>query len=163
MLTNFKICDNLDQCLSRLSGNPKLAVAISREHTQNNRLISASQFYCFESEKIYEYDLNFLVSKNIHFLKDLNKFIQRAIDSGLIKKWHSDNQIRIPYKYINTIHGQLDGVFLICSIMIVVVIFIFIFEKIVYTKVRSPNASRYWKFIEMLIDPDRHFWLGNEF
>lgn len=162
MLTHFKICNNLDQCLSRLSGNPKLAVAISREHVQNNRFISTSQFYCFESENIYEYDLNFLVGKNIPFSKDLNEFIRRVIESGLIKKWHSDSQIRIPNKYINTIHEQLDGVFLICYTMIVVVIFIFILEKIVYTKVRSPNTSRYWKFIEMLIDPDRHFWLENQ-
>lgn len=39
--------------------NPKLAVAISREHAHNNRLNSDRTFYCFESEIIYEYSLEF--------------------------------------------------------------------------------------------------------
>lgn len=161
----FKICDNLDQCLSRLSGNPKLAVAISRERAYNSLLILASQIYCFDSEIIYEFDLKFLVNKNSTILTDLNEFIQSAIESGLIKKWRFDNQmIKLPCKYIQKVYGQLNlehhfGMIIIWGLMITFVFFVFLLERVVYRKVRSSNAARYLKFIEIAIDGERHFWL----
>lgn len=36
-LSNFKICNNLDTCLDQLESNPRLAVAISREHAKRRR------------------------------------------------------------------------------------------------------------------------------
>lgn len=162
-LMKFKICKNLDECLSRLIENSKLAVAISREHAHNSLFISPSQFYCFEkSENIYGYGLKFLVHTNSTFLNDLNEFIQRIIESGLKGKWHSDNQISNPKKYIEESYGQLKaeqllGIYIIWIIGISVIITIYMLERLVYKKVRTLNASRYWKFIEMIIEPDRRF------
>lgn len=168
MLTNYKICENLDQCLCRLDENPKLAVAISREYAYNSHLISPSQFYCFEkSESIYEYTLKFLVRANSTILADLNKFIQRSIENGLMKKWHSDSRIRTAETYTERVYGQLQlsglqGIFIIGGILFALTIFLFLIERLVYRKVRTPNTFRFWKYIEIIIDADRHFWLDNK-
>lgn len=135
MVNYFKICNNLDQCLSRLDGNPKLAVAISRKRAYNSHLTLASHIYCFDSEIIYEYDLKFLVKENSTIFANLNDFIQRAIQSGLIKKWRSDSQmIKMSCKYIQKVNGhlnleQLFGMIVIWGIIIAHVIFVFLLER----------------------------------
>lgn len=50
-------------------------------------LISNCQLRCFD-EVIYEYVLKFLIRRDFAFMKELNKFIQIASASGLIKKWY---------------------------------------------------------------------------
>lgn len=169
MVNNFKICPNLNQCLSQLEVNTKLAVAVSSEYAHS---MSISQFYCFDnSEIIYEYAIKFLVHKNSHYLKDLNEFIQRVIESGLRDKWLSDIKYRTAHTLAESvvtggINGQegmngFQGMVYVWCIMMIIIFSMFLLEKIVYKKVRSSNSSRSWEFIQMLIDPDRHFWLEN--
>lgn len=166
VVSNFKTCGDLALCLSRLNSNSRLAVAISREYAHNNHLIRSSQFYCFESENIYEYDLTFLIRKESPFSEVLNKFIQRAIESGLMKKWRSGSQNRVTNKYIDKTGVYLSsksffGMLSIWGYLIITSIVAFMFEKFVYFKINAPNSSYIWKFVEVFFDGKRHFWVEN--
>lgn len=168
MLERFKICNNLDACLNQLDQNSKLAIAISYEHSQNSLSISSqSSYHCFsKSEIIYEYALKFLVRKNFPHLRELNEFIQRASASGLIEKWRLKNQYR--NNHPNDMFGYLTfehflGIVILgCFLWILFIIFLFI-ERFVYTKNRTTNPLRFWVFIEMVIDPHRHFMLETNY
>lgn len=166
LLEEFHVCENLDECLSQLNWNSKLAVALSHEHAMNSHLISISQLYCFD-EVIYEYALKFLVRRDFAYTKELNKFIQMASAGGLIKQWHKNNKIRSMYKYEQEISLQVTaekefGFAIIWLILMTSVILFAFFEQIVYKKARAPNPSRFWMMIDLIIDSDRHFWLENE-
>lgn len=157
---------NLDECLSQLKHNSKLAVVTSHEHAMNSHLIAFSQLRCF-NEVIYKYALKFLVRHDFAYINELNKFIQIASASGLIKKWHNDNQIHAKFKYEREISEQLTlekeyGFAIIWIVLQMSVILFACFEQIVYKKARAPNPSRFWLIIELIIDSDRHFWLKNE-
>lgn len=163
-LRNFKLCENLDVCLSRLLREPKLAVAISYEHAQNSHLILSTDIYCFErSEIIYDYALKFLVRKDFGHLHQLNAFIKAASSSGLIEKWRLDNRIKSQVEngktsYFKTMNmDELQGYFVVCAIMVTVNFVVFLLEKYIHNKVREPNHSRLWNIVEMIINPDRHF------
>lgn len=168
MLNNFKICTNLDECLSQIDVNPKLAVAISLAHASNSYLISSSQLYCFNNlDIIYEYAMKFLVNKNFTYFEKLNDFIGMASAGGLIEKWYSDGRIRAPYKHVERVYGhflmeQMNGILIIWSIAVMIAIISFLNEFFVFMKSRAPNPSRLWIISEMLIDPDRHFWLESK-
>lgn len=167
MLEKFYVYDNLEFCLSQLDHNSRLAVAISREHSQNSRLLLAHDYHCFgKSNIIYEYALKFLVRKNFQYFNDLNRFIQMASSSGLIEKWRSKTQNR--FDYTDSFFGYLTfeyflGIVILGSILwILLIIFLFI-ERIVHAKNRKPNPTRFWIIFEMVIDPDRHFMLENKY
>lgn len=164
MVTHFKICANLDECLTRLDGNPRLAVAISYEQALNSRLIPVSHFYCFEkSEIIQEYALKFLVRKNSTISTQLNKFLQNAIEKGLISKWRMDNQIRsINFNFVQMRLESMRGLFIVWCIVVTSVICLFVLERIVYRKVRTPKTCRYWKYIEIAIDNERQFLINDK-
>lgn len=167
LLKNFMVCDDLDVCLSQLNRNPKLAVAISREHAHNSRLISISELYCFDNfETIHKYALKFLIRKEFTYKSGLNHFIQMASAGGLIEKWRSISRIRSQYAYEKKFYGIITlenfyGIFLIFISILAHLILLHFFENIVNGKARKPNPFRFWLFIEMVIDPYRHFWLEN--
>lgn len=166
-MKNFSICDDLDVCLSQLGHNSKLAVAVSREHSRNSRLIASSQFYCFENTQIiHKYALRFLIRNNFPNLNELNQFIQMSSASGIIEKWRSMSEIQIPYKnyelhYVEMNLENCAGCFVLFFLVYVVVIPLVVFERIVHKKVQSLNVSKVWLIIDMLIDPHRHFWREN--
>lgn len=145
-----------------------MAVAILREHAQSSRLSVSSQFYYFEGlEIIYEYALKFLVHKNFSHSNELNEFIKMASENGLIEKWRKDNLKKHQKHTSERIFRQLSvqnfyGVLVVCFVCIIVLIFVFILERIVYSKTKTINASRFWKIVEMIIDPDRYFMLENK-
>lgn len=151
--------------MSQLYENSKLAVAISREHAINSRLISTDELYCFEkSQIIYEYDLKLFMCTNFPYINELNQFIQMASASGLIKKWRIDNQIRSKImrkeKNYNQLTLEQGYGYLIIWYCLLAFTFLFVFvEKIIYMKARAPNPSKIWILAEMLIDSDRHFLL----
>lgn len=167
-METFKICNDLDWCLSQLHGNAKLAVAISHEHAHNNRLISKSKFYCFKnSEIIYDYALKFLVRKDFPHLKQLNAFIGMTSASGFIKKWHIISRVEPQYTYSPKVYGILTienvGVTYIAWFTIALSTFlVFFLEMFIHKMAIKPNSSRIWKLIEMFINSDRHFWLKNK-
>ena len=166
MIEKFQICEDFDFCLGQLDKNAKLAVAISRERALSSRSELSSRF-CFEHpQTIYEYPMTFLVRRNFSHLNELNQFIQMASAGGLIKKWHANSHIQTLTSKENTF-GNLTlnhyyGCIIIWSIIVLINIFILLLERLVHKKVRLSNPSQFWIIIEMLIDPDRHFWLENK-
>lgn len=167
MLETFKICDDINSCLSQLNHNAKLAVAISRERTLNLNLKSSSKF-CFEyPDTIYEYPMTFSIRRHFPYLKDLNRFIQMASAGGLIWKWRVDNQIQAHYTIKDKTYQQLTlrnyyGFFIISCIILLIDLAILLLEIFAHKKARIPNPSRFWIIVEMIIDSDRHFWLENK-
>lgn len=145
-------------------------MAVSHEYFQyfkKRHLFTAAEIYCFEnSEIIYEYAPKLLVRNGFPFLKELNKFLEMISECGVINKWLSDNYFRTSKKKVNKVYyrftmSNVYGLLLIGALDIFFTVIVFIFEKIVHKKTREPNTSRFWKMIEMLIDPDRYFLLGN--
>lgn len=164
-MENFELCGNLDVCLNFLQEDSKLAVAVSREHAINHQLNSFSPIYCFKrSETIYKYTLKFLMQKDFPYMNELNQFIRRVDAAGLIVKWHSDcNNPNFPkrkQKFYRQIKLQsFYGVFLIWFALQLLTLITFIFEKIIYKKLKAHRPSRFWIFADMFIDPERHFLL----
>lgn len=166
-IEKFKSCENLNTCLKQLEGNPKLAVAISREHALNNHLISASQLYCFEkSEIIHSYHLKFLLNKEFLYKTQLDRFIQMASANGLIEKWYSKRRIKASQKYTERSIGVLtmenaQKLFLEWLSFLLSTIVVLLLEIFIHNRVKN-SRLKIWKLIEMLIDPYRHFWLENK-
>lgn len=164
LLEKFTVCNDLDLCMSQLERNANLAVAVSRKHAHNSHLISISEIYCFEKfETIHEYALKFLLRKDFQLLDELNQFIQMASAGGLIEKWRSVSKIRSQAPNVRQFDGiiRLDtyyGIFIIFFTFYAHVIAFMVFEKVISKKAREPNPSCFLLFIEMVIDPYRHFW-----
>lgn len=160
----------MEICLSQLDSNAKLAVAISREHALSNRLISASQIYCFHKrETIYKYPVTFIVRKHSRYITKLNEMIQLMTTNGIIEKWQSNfryqDQTRLKYKETN--YHQLTAVDLLGGLTILAYVELMafvtlVFEVFIYRKTRKTNCWRLWLLIEMLIDPYRHFLLKDK-
>lgn len=169
-IENFVVCDDLDFCLDQLNWNSALAVAIFFEHARNHLSGPDSQIYCFKnSEIISEYSLKFFVHDDFPYLNELNEFIHLTSASGLIEKWRSNKQmLNQSFTYKRKIHNRLVlynflGIFYVGAVMGIIVISTFFLERFVYTKVRTANTFRFWKIIEMMIDPNRHFLLEKRF
>lgn len=166
-MRNFKIVNNTNQYLNALKWENKLAVATSMELIRHGRFKHLSHIYCFDksNESIYGRSLSILVRNNFSQLNELNRFIDLAKSSGLINQWLKQYQVftEIPLKYEYT-PFQLD------SIMFELVIYIgiaslativLVLELIVNKQVHSPNARKFWRYIEIVIDPYRHFLLND--
>lgn len=165
MLQNFKECDILDQCLYEVEQNSKMALGMSQALGLYSRSISSCQLYCFEnSEIIYEYALKFLMRNDFPYVNELNQFIGIASAAGLIGKWHSHIQMKIqqPRHKSSYSHIKLEsfyGVYVTWMGTQLAVILLFVVEKFVYTKATSSNPRKIWIFLEMVIEPGRHFLL----
>lgn len=159
-----------DEYLSQLKWNDKLAVAVSFELSRSYAPMGNVEFnvqrdiYCFDHRNnIYGYPLKILIQMDFPFLNELNRFTQRVIESGLIEKWlsqyrlHGKEKFQMSYTIVQTEYFYV--LFFIFTLMSIVAILTFIFERIVHQKVRTPNSSSHWRFIEMCIDPYRHFFL----
>lgn len=157
----FKTCKDLNVYLSQLNQNEELAVAISREHVRNSHILP--QPYCFkQSEIIHDYSLTFLVRKDFPHLKDLNKFIAMASASGLIQKWHSGKTIRYRNKKDSHFTSYTTTILFVLVSLGLPIIIIFL-ERLIYKKTHVTNPKRIWLMAEMVIDPDRHFWLETKY
>lgn len=93
----FQVVEHPYIFLNKLEWNNKLAVAVSTElsfsrvKTENSQIFHQMDFYCFDQPNIiYKYSLKMLTRKSFPYLNELNDFIQRASDGGLIVKWLSN-------------------------------------------------------------------------
>lgn len=148
-----------------LEWNDKLAVAISRTQLNDPKFMSDLNMHCIKENKIYDYSLKVLASKDFFFLNDLNEFIQRSVDSGLIVKWLEGNQLRtfttkahsLEYAEVNS--KSLTAFIFVLIFILIIVLLVAITEIIAYKKVQTPNSAAIWQHIEMIINPDRYFLL----
>uniref|UniRef100_A0A182J2K2 Putative ionotropic receptor ligand binding domain-containing protein n=1 Tax=Anopheles atroparvus TaxID=41427 RepID=A0A182J2K2_ANOAO len=93
----YRVCPRMDECLARLRTERLLAVAISRAHSSNSRLIGEAEMYCFpKTDNIYTYSVSMLAKKDFHLLPKMNDLIRRISESGLLGKWQKESEkIRI--------------------------------------------------------------------
>lgn len=167
LLKKFKVCENLDVFLSQHDSNPYLAVAVSLENAQNNRLIPTSKMYCFEnSEIIMKYATQFLVRKDFPHLEELNTFIQAINANGLIIKWMADTRIRPKHQYQSqefkpvTI-DSFKLVFEMWVCLFIGLLLVLIVENIIFHLAHKQNPTKFSQLLEMLIDSERHFLLND--
>lgn len=153
--------------MEELYWNDKLAVAASYTKFRNDRSLFTS-YYCFDRfNSFYGYSLKFLMRKNMDLINALNRFIEQAIESGLINKWLKGNQFEPfnekppEFQYIEADISNYVIVILMCSCILLFASLILYIEKFVDKKVRANNSARFWRYIEMGIDADRHFLLND--
>lgn len=157
-----EISDNFYDNLRQLEWNDKLSVAASRMDVRNNRQLSPLVF-CFDYPNIiHDYSLKFLMRQQCSFMKELDSFIQRAYESGLMIKWLKGKTNIVvekssTFQYIQAKFKQTTVLLLICFGMLLFAFFIFFIERNVANFCRAENPRRIWQFIEMMIDGQRHF------
>lgn len=153
----------MSEHLHQLEWNNKIAVAVSLAEVQNDRRLS-NLVYCF-NDPIYEYSLKMFMRNDFPYINELNQFIQQAMDSGLILKWLKGYQFgssikrseKTLYEYMHN-HEALMLLIVFCCLLLSLAFFMWIIEKIVHKKVCTQNSALIWKYIEMMIDPYRHYW-----
>lgn len=107
------------------------------------------------------------MQKDFALINELNEFILRATDSGLINKWLRGKKFETlkekPQQFQNISIGISSIIVLlfICTGMLVFALSFFIIEIIVDKKVREEISARFWRYIEMSIDPYRYFLLND--
>lgn len=158
---------NPNEYIDELIWNDKLAVAISYARVQSDRSIFTSSF-CFDTfNSINGYSLKFLMRKDFPLINELNEFILRATDSGLITKWLKGKRFETlkekPPQFQNISIGISSIIVLlfICAGMLLFGLSILVIEIIVDTKVREENSAQFWFYIQMIIDPYRYFLLND--
>lgn len=144
-----------------------MAVAISSEFLRNDFLIGKQEIYCLEQNGFrLERGFIFFLRNDFEFINEFNKFIVNAGQGGLIKKWlhsmdrrtyFSDEQI---FERRVTME-QLSILVLLWFLLILFTMFVFYAEKIIHKQIKRRNANGFWIFAEMMIDPDRHFFLND--
>lgn len=163
MLQNFFICPDLDDCLRTLKEHNHLAVAVSRKHALNNPVIAQSDIYCFqEDQNINTFMISMHIKKDHPKLHAINELAQRAFESGLFVKWTKDSKVEFPRQIENTvlisltidlIYGAIFAYVMMMSLSIVILFA----ETLAYSKARMVNAKKYWIYMDIAVDAERHY------
>lgn len=167
-MTKFKTVEHPSEYFDQLQWNDKLAVAASYEESRskakNLSINSKKSIYCFRGENIiYEHSLKILTRKNFPLLNNLNNFIRQASESGLIEKWLKhyqsirDEKSEIEYITVQT-ETLLIELVIFCCMMSLASLAV-ILERKTFQKTRAPNATPFWRYLEMSIDPYRYFFM----
>lgn len=158
----FEQPNDLNNYLHQLKWNNNLAVASYFTEVQNDQIIS-NFAYCFK-DPIFKFSLKMFMQNDFILINELNRFIQQAMETELFFKWLKEYQPNVlnnkveKFQHFKVNVQMFTILFLICGGMLLLAFCIWIIEKIVHKNVRTPNSSTIWRFIEMIIDPDRHFW-----
>lgn len=168
-ITKFKVFEHPSDYFVELEWNNKLAVAAlyeeSRSKTKQSPIEFKKDIYCFGQENIiYEYSLRMLARKDFPLLNDLNIFIRRVSECGLIDKWlksyrslEEDKNNRLSYSAYKL--ENLYFLLVICITLKMLALMTFILEKTTFRKIQTPHARPFWRYVEIIIDPYRHFFL----
>lgn len=145
IVKNFEICTDIDECLYELSTDLKLAVAVSREHSENSPLMSKMNMYCFtRSNNIYNYLISVLARRDHHLLSRINRNIRGVLEAGLLSKWQLDSQRESDLKNFKATGDEEDnativlkwqhvqGAFYVALIGLFVSLIVFLLEIIVF-------------------------------
>lgn len=90
---NFEICDDIDKCLQEIANDLTLAVAVSREHSENSPLMKKTNMFCFtRTNNINNYLVSILARRDHHLLSRMNRNIRGILEAGLLNKWQADSQ-----------------------------------------------------------------------
>lgn len=90
---NFEICYDIDKCLAEIAKDLRLAVAVSREHSENSPLMKKTNMFCFtRSHNVYNFLVSILARRDHHILSRINRNIRGILEAGLLSKWQADSQ-----------------------------------------------------------------------
>lgn len=171
-MNNFKIIQNPNDHFGQLEWNDKLAIAASHELSiasttiEEKRLRLKRKVFCFNHpNSIHEYSIKILAHPKFPLMKQLNEFIRRTGESGCISNWlkryrlKAEKQPKLQYTTV-TIQGFVSSaaVYVCLSFF---ALFVIAMEILVDRKVKAPDSAPVWRYIEMSIDPYRHFLLND--
>lgn len=155
IVKNFEICTEIDKCLYELTTNLTLAVAVSREHSENSPLMSKMNMFCFtRSNNIYNYLISVLARRDHHLLTRINRNIRAVLEAGLLSKWQLDSQRESDLKNFKATGDEEDnativlkwqhvqGAFYVAFIGLFVSIIVFFLEVIVFKLSKSVNFDK---------------------
>lgn len=156
------MCNRSDYCLNQLNWNS--ATAVPSDYFHSEQMTGGGEIYCIEQEGLKStFGINLLLGKNFKFKNELDDFILRATKGGLILKWLHSVMYRFNRETIpndpQLKKKQIFPISMVCILISLIAIFVFFAEKIIYRNARRRHANWFWPFAEMLIDPDRHFFL----
>lgn len=149
MKTNFRECNDLDDCLGHLTSSleKKIAVAVSRERVLLSSNLQRNAVHCFgEPENIHNYTLSLNIPKKFVYSKQIQQLVVYAVEFGLMKKWEND-QRPLNYQYIkDNVNGSIskevtwaDGIIFPLILSSLVVAFILIGEFELNKCIQWPN------------------------
>lgn len=167
LFSEFELVKQPIDYIRQLEWNDKMAVAASHKLSSlssksgNDHSDPSMMIYCFKyPEHIHSYWVRMLAKQKFPLLNELNGLIQNAIENGLVEKWlKSFKSFKGKTHQYNEVFGGDAFVvgYGIYSSMLFAAMLILIAERKLYPKVREANAVRFWRYIEMYIDPNRHF------
>lgn len=164
-LDKFTVTNVTFENFKRLNWNGKLALASSFERVQYLKSKSYFDLYFFNyPNQIHTYAPKFLMRPRFSFANELNKFIEQASNGGLINKWLKRYQLVYKGKDSNGyMYIKIENLALLLCIFVIIwlfTLFVLMIERIVFRKVRMVGSNRFWRYVEILIDPDRHFLMN---
>lgn len=170
-IRNFKICPDLNECLTDTIRNNRLAVAAPRKHVLHSPLQFDRYLYCFaENESIQRYSTAFFVTASLmaehrELFEQINRYIQLTLEGGLLLQWTSEAQMQQKTQTlvaVETVQMTFDRIFLPLFLYVtlsVMAIFAFGLELAVSAKCKQRNAHRFWRIVSRAIDGKRHYLL----
>lgn len=151
--------------LNRLDWNDKLAIATSLERVRNDRYFPKF-IHCFgDLNNIQKYPMRIFMRNDFPLRSDLNRFIGRLSENNLITRWMKQHSFgsRVEnerqFRYIEIAIDDYLVIGLICVCVLILACIVFALERLVYKKARTCSATRFWRYLEMVIDPYRYFFL----
>lgn len=163
-LERFQIKSNIDECLDQLKSDSKIAIAVSRLHSQNYRPVPAYEMSCFDqSLSIQSYFISMYIRKCHPYLQDMQTITLRAFDGGLFVKWAKDAQFNIAESNEHEVTPlgllSLGGALLCIVVGLPLAVSTFLAEMILYKQIRLPNPPC-WAGMEKFVNTDRLFLNG---
>lgn len=147
--------------IQQLTLNRKLAVALPRTFAESKLFSQSIQLFCFNSpDDIYDYPLKFLMQKDSPLAEKLNEFIKDTSEYGIIMKWLNDYKYKagkeIKYEYQTFSGKNLIIALVVLMLMSTFAFCIMLVERLVHKKVQQRSLP-FWRLLEIIIDPHRHF------
>lgn len=161
ILHKFKVVEDAGEHIQKIDRHGNLAVAVPRTFVQSKRFNQGDQVFCFNSpDNIYDYALKFLMRKDFPLAEKLNEFIKDTSEYGIITKWLNEyryktgKQTKLEYQTFNEQHISVAWtLFLSLQIFAFCILLV---EILVHKKVQQLSVP-FWRVLEMIIDPHRHF------
>lgn len=148
--------EDVDACLSRMSDQLDIAVAISRQYALNQQILPQSKLYCFDgAENVRNFYVSLYIRKGHPLTREILMHLRQVHESGLINKWLSDSQtiyrFETPYLQAALLNGGLFMYILGTSMGISV------FVAEIYTALFSQRRHAIW--LRIFIDNERRFFI----
>lgn len=164
----FKLCGSADECLNLSYLNQDIAVAISSEYFRSISKDITANIYCISEDRFSsKHGLNFLLQQDFDLKAELDRFISMANEGGLISKWMADlNLDHIKrHQHMNNNNSEVSmahmiSIYFTCGSIIALSLLVFLAEIIIHSHLKlssKSKATQFWKILESLIDPERHF------